>query len=173
MPLDLDSICIEPLNDLHERAGFECADKGIQNFCRNGVARANRQNTIRAFVARQEESPAVLGFYYLTTTSIEHEAVGRAVQDRFALLDKVPAVYLGMLGVHEPLMRQGLGTLLMRDAFVRVLDISNSAGVFALTLDAVDEKAAGYYERFGFQRFTEAGLEMFIPLGTIQQLGLR
>ena len=47
-----------------------------------------------------------------------------------------------------------------------------SALVWALNLDAIDEAAATYYERFDFKRFTPGGLEMYLPLGTIQQLQL-
>lgn len=110
------------------------------------------------------------GFYYLTTTTIEHDQVGRDVADRFALLNRVPAIYLGMLGVHEPFARQGVGAALMKDAFRRTLAIADLAGVWALTLDATDEQAAAYYERFDFERMAPDGLEMFLPLGTIRQL---
>lgn len=112
----------------------------------------------------------VFGFYYLTTTSWEHEQVNRAVADQFAMLDKIPAVYLGMLGVHTPADRQGIGAALLVDAFKRALTIADNAGVWALTLDATDEAAAAYYERFDFERITPGGLEMFLPIGTIRQL---
>ncbi len=168
--VDLNAVRVEPLNDLHERHDFCCQDRAIQNFCRQGIDRQNRQDIIRAFVARIEPEPAVVGFYYLTTTSWEHEDVGRSVGDRFLMLDKIPAVYLGMLGVHSSADRQGIGTVLMLDAFRRVLAIAENAGVWALTLDAVDEDAARYYERFDFERITPGGLEMFLALGTIKAL---
>lgn len=170
LEIDRNTVRVEPLNDLHQRRGFCCSDRGIQNFCRMGIDRHHRQNIIRAFVARCEPDPEVYGFYYLTTTSFEHEEVGRAVGDRFHLLDKVPAVYLGMLGVHTPADRQGIGTQLMFDAFERVLNIAANAGVWALTLDAVDEEAVTYYQRFDFERLAPNSLEMFLPLGTIAAL---
>lgn len=121
-------------------------------------------------MAIHEGGPDVFGFYYLTTTSWEHDAVGRVVADQFGFLDKIPAVYLGMLGVHTPAARQGVGTALLVDAFKRALTIAENAGVWALTLDATDEAAALYYERFDFQRITPDGLEMFIAIGTLKQL---
>lgn len=168
--VDLNALRVEPLNDLHCRRQFACSDRAIQNFCRYGVDRHQRRGVIRAFIARQEPSVSVCGFYYLTTTTIEHDQVGRDVADRFAILNRVPAIYLGMLGVHEPFARQGVGAALMKDAFRRTLAIADLAGVWALTLDATDEQAAMYYERFDFERMTPDGLEMFLPLGTIRQL---
>jgi len=152
------------------RGGFCCTDLAIQNFCRTGIDRHNRRNIIRAFVAIHEGGSDVFGFYYLTTTSWEHDAVGRAVADQFGILDKIPAVYLGMLGVHTPAARQGIGAALLVDAFKRALTIADNAGVWALTLDATDDAAASYYERFDFERLTPDSLEMFIPIGTLRQL---
>lgn len=112
----------------------------------------------------------VVGFYYLTATSWEHEQVGREVADKFLMLDKIPALYLGMLGVHTPADRQGIGTELLIDAFKRVLMIAENAGVWALTLDATDEAAVSYYERFDFERITPGGLELYLPVGTIRRV---
>lgn len=168
--VDLNSLRVEPLNDLHCRRGFRCTDRAIQNFCRFGVDRHQRRGALRAYVARQEPLHTVCGFYYLTATTIEHDQVGPEVADRFALFDRVPAIYLGMLGVHQPLAGQGIGTALMKDAFRRALEIADLAGVWALTLDATDDAAATYYERFDFERVSAASLEMFLPIGTIRQL---
>ncbi len=168
LPVDLDSVCIEPLNDLHRRDGFRCKDGGIERFCRGHIASQHRIGMIRAFVATLAGSPEVIGFYYLLTTSIEPELLGPEIGGaEFVYVHKVPAVYLGMIGVHEPLMREGIGGVLMIHAFRMVAELGKVAGVWALTLDAIDEDAAAYYERFDFRRFSPGGKEMYLPLGTL------
>lgn len=112
----------------------------------------------------------VLGYYYLTATAVEREDAARAAGGEFEQLDKIPALYLGMIGVHADHARQGLGTQLMFHAFRQVEKISNLAGVWALTLDAIDQEAATYYERFDFRRYEPGGLEMYLPIGTIRQV---
>jgi hypothetical protein len=68
-------------------------------------------------------------------------------------------------------VKRRIGTHLLLHAFERVEAISKSAGVWALTLDAVDEQAAVYYERFDFKRSSPTDeLEMYLPLGTILTL---
>lgn len=170
LEINTSEIVVVPLNDLHVRRDFRCTDRAIQNFCRSGIDRHNRRNIIRAFVAVPRDCIDVVGFYYLTTTSWEHDAVNREIADQFGFLDKIPAVYLGMLGVHTSVARQGIGTALLVDAFKRALVIADNAGVWALTLDATDETAAAYYEKFDFERITPGGLEMYIPIGTLRQL---
>jgi GNAT superfamily N-acetyltransferase len=89
--------------------------------------------------------------------------------EKFSRVDAVPAVYLGMIGVHTNHARQGIGKLLMRDAMLKVADIADLAGTYALTLDALDESLVSYYREFGFQSFMGGnGLEMFLPLLTIK-----
>jgi hypothetical protein len=49
-------------------------------------------------------------------------------------------------------------------------EIADRAGTYALTLDALNEKLVEYYKKFDFQTFKqgETGLEMFLPLKSIQ-----
>lgn len=168
MPLDLTRVRIEALNDLHERNRFRCSHRPIQNFLRGNICHAQRTNALRAFVACEEGSTTVVGYYYLTATSVEHENVGLGTAADFNQFSKIPAVYLGMIGVHTDYCRQGLGTELMFDIFRQAEEVANRVGIWALTLDAVDEAAATYYERFDFQRFKPDSLEMFLPIGTIR-----
>jgi GNAT superfamily N-acetyltransferase len=170
LPLDFGRLCIEPLNDLHCRGAFRCTDIPIQNFCRGRLVEHNRRDMMRAYVARYNDSLDVLGFYYLLNTSIEREKLGpRGGAAEFIDVDRIPAIYLGMIGVHAPLMRQGLGSELMLHAFRRVVEVSTNSGVWAMTLDAASDEAADYYERFSFKRFDPAQREMYLPLGTIKR----
>ena len=126
---------------------------------------------IRAYVARDEADQNVLGFYYLLNTSVEHAQLGPAAGAReFVGIDKIPAVYLGMIGVQIELMRQGIGTVLMADALRRTLAIAELTGVWALTLDAIDDEAVAYYHRYDFIEFSPGSREMYLPLGTIRQV---
>lgn len=124
---------------------------------------------IRAFVAVEGDDKTVLGYYYLCLTSYALGEVDDQSDRKFSRVAAVPAVYLGMIGVHTEHEKCGIGRLLMRDAFRRTLIIANNAGTYGLTLDAVDEDVAKYYEeKFDFQRFADGGLEMFLALGTIE-----
>ena len=126
---------------------------------------------VRAFVACEVNSVNVIGFYYLCLTSYELEEVDSKAAEKFERVKAVPAVYLGMIAAHTDYAKQGIGKLLMKDAIGRTLAIAENAGTYALALDALDETLVAYYEtQFGFQRFKEGGLEMFLPLTTMLQL---
>ena len=134
------------------------------------MADHNRNEMIKACVARDVDDMHVLGFYYLLNTSIEPSDLGTTAETAELIFHpKIPAVYLGMIGVHRPIMKQGLGTQLMIHLFRRVIEIAKLTGVWALSLDAVDDEAISYYERFEFRRFG-SDREMYLPLSAIKTL---
>lgn len=53
-------------------------------------------------------------------------------------------------GVDEKFKGLGLGASLLKDAIENALKISALAGARALVVDPVDDKAAAFYEHFGF-----------------------
>ena len=115
----------------------------------------------------------VIGYYYLNLTSYRIGTIDDPADDKFERVKAIPAVYLGMIGVHSDCQRIGIGKLLMRDAMFRTIQIAELAGTYGLTLDALDQTLADYYSQFGFQVFKDPnkekdGIEMFLPLKTIQ-----
>jgi ribosomal protein S18 acetylase RimI-like enzyme len=125
---------------------------------------------VRVFVACEGESLDVIGYYYLCLTSYKIGTVDDNADAKFRRVEAVPAVYLGMIGVHSDCQRIGIGKKLMRDAMLRTVQIAENAGTYALALDALDANLVTYYrDQFGFQSFKEGcGLEMYLPLKTIQ-----
>jgi GNAT superfamily N-acetyltransferase len=71
--------------------------------------------------------------------------------------------------VDQSVSGQGLGGRLLRDCFVRCLQLADQIGIHAVTVDAIDEQAAKFYEHFGFTRFLNQNDKLFIPLDTIRQ----
>jgi GNAT superfamily N-acetyltransferase len=171
LEFDLESVHIEPIAKKHKRSAFVCTNGTIQNYCRNNARQHNDDYMVRAFVACSGDSPEVLGYYYLALTSYKIGDSDNRLDDRsdvkFDRSKAVPAVYLGMIGVHTDYQGKGIGSLLMMDAIQRTAKISQHAGLYALALDAVDEAVAAYYSgKFGFKSFkgSTTGLEMFLPI---------
>ena len=56
------------------------------------------------------------------------------------------------------------------DALKRGLDASHSVASVAVFVDAKDEAAARFYERYGFKRLPSHPHRLFIPMKTVAQL---
>jgi predicted N-acetyltransferase YhbS len=80
----------------------------------------------------------------------------------------VPVVLLARLAVARGAQGRGLGGILLRDALLRSLELSESLGIYAVVVDALDDEAVSFYEKFGFLRLTDAEMRLFLPLSTIR-----
>ena len=75
---------------------------------------------------------------------------------------------LGRLAVDRQCQCKGLGELLLVDALTRARRIYAGAGGIGLFVDAIDEQAAGYYRRFGFEAAPYNPLLLFLPAAVAQ-----
>lgn len=173
---DLSNIHIEPLRSTHERGGFCCSVKVIENYCRFNIRKQHDAYQVRAYVALDGDSQNLVGFYYLCLTSItigveDGPSLDDASESKFSRVHAVPAVYLGMIASKEEYRGSGLGAVLMAHAIGTTSEIAERAGTYALTLDALNEKLVEYYKEFGFQTFKQSktGLEMFMPIQTLMR----
>ncbi|MPZ21419.1 MAG: GNAT family N-acetyltransferase [Luteitalea sp.] len=79
----------------------------------------------------------------------------------------VPTTLMGRLAVSSRHQRKGLGGRLLWDALSRSEQASRDIGSVAVIVDAKDEKAARFYDRYGFRRFAEPPLRRYIMMATI------
>jgi len=89
--------------------------------------------------------------------------------DRFPRFP-LPVARLARLAVDVRCQRQGIGELLLADALQRCLRLSEQIGMIGVIVDAKDEIARGWYERFEFERLPDAPLTLWLPTGAIARL---
>ncbi len=82
----------------------------------------------------------------------------------------VPVALLGRLGVDRRWSGQGLGSALLIDALRRVRVASDTLAVYAVVVDAKDERARAFYRRFGFIELPDSAMRLFLPMSTINDL---
>jgi GNAT superfamily N-acetyltransferase len=63
---------------------------------------------------------------------------------------------------------QGVGALLLQDAVARAY--RSEVAAMAVVVDAKDETAARFYERYGFQRFAHQPMRLFLTMSDIARL---
>jgi ribosomal protein S18 acetylase RimI-like enzyme len=80
---------------------------------------------------------------------------------------RAPGVRLGRLAVDGRDQRKGLGELLLVDALTRAQRIFQEAGGIGLFVDAIDEQAAAFYRRYGFESAPDQALLLFLPVQVI------
>ena len=83
---------------------------------------------------------------------------------------EVPVFRLGRLAVSQALQGRGLGGDLLLAAGERAIAVAREVGGVALAIDAKDDRAAGWYERFGALRLLDDPLKLVLPLDTIRSV---
>ncbi len=158
---------IERLGREHARDGFDCGKPTLDEFLRALVSQYEKRNLGRTYVAFRGDAARVLGYYTLASGSIDVERLP-ASRARKLPRHPVPVVLLARLAVDRSVHGKGLGGALLRDALSRSLVLSETLGIHAIVVDALDGAAKAFYERFGFMPLTGDARRLFLPLGTIR-----
>ena len=82
----------------------------------------------------------------------------------------LPVARLARLAVDTRYQRQGLGELLLADALQRCLRLSEEIGMIGVVVDAKDEKARGWYERYEFERLPDSPLTLWLPTAALSRI---
>ena len=110
----------------------------------------------------------IIGYYTLSATSIALVDLPREIAKKLPRYPVVPAALMGRLAVDQSLHGQRLGEYLLMDAFNRCL--RSEIASFAFVVDAKDDQAVAFYERYSFRRLTAAGRRLFLPMSEIASL---
>ena len=95
----------------------------------------------------------VVAFYSLAASSVERSRVSSRVGRNMP--DPLPAILLGQLAVDTNYQGRGFGSDLVVDAGKRALAAADLIGARAVIVQALDERARAFYERFGFRQFSD------------------
>jgi predicted N-acetyltransferase YhbS len=158
---------IERLDRDHAREGFECGKPSLNDFLHALVSQYEKRNLGRTYVALQEGDQRVLGYYTLASGAIGAAGLPAKLARKLPR-HNVPVVLLARLAVDQSVHGRGLGSVLLRDALTRSLDLSEQLGIHAAVVDALDAEAKTFYGRFGFLPLTDDEMRFFLPLSSIR-----
>jgi ribosomal protein S18 acetylase RimI-like enzyme len=159
---------IEALKKDHDRAEFDCGTNELNKYLRRTARQHLDKGMSRTFVLIDDDSPTkIFGYYTLAACEIHVEKLPRKYSKKYP--PKAPAAKLARLAVSKNNQRQGFGTLMVVNAIERILSVSENLGIIGFFVDAKNEEAKGYYERFGFIPLPENPLELFLPIATLQK----
>ncbi len=158
------NIVIEPLNSTHDRAGFHCNEKALDNYIHKQAGQDVKRRISRIFVAGLPDNPKeVLGYYSLSTLSIELSLLPEKLSRKLPR-HPIPAALIGRLAVSKIAQGCGIGKMLQADAIKRTLFLSDQIAIYAMVVDAIDNEAREFYEQYGFTRVCAGSSRLFIPL---------
>ena len=169
--MDEAPLTVEPLGPHHDRASFSCGEPSLDRYIRRQASQDARRRVARVFVAPGDAPGRIAGYYTLSAASFERDELPAEIAGRLPHYP-VPAAVIGRLAVDLRSQGSGLGEFLLLDAIRRVVRAGDTLGVYAVVVDALDERAGAFYQRYGFMPFPSRPLRLFLPLRTFERLRL-
>ncbi|WP_245309762.1 GNAT family N-acetyltransferase [Rhizobium sp. R339] len=110
----------------------------------------------------------IAGYFSLSAHSVSRQNLPPTIQA--GPYEELPFLMLGRLAVDREYQGRGLGDVLIVHAFAITRSAAGQIGILGMIVDAKDEHAAGFYQRFGFQRLSSAALRLVLPITTMDRL---
>lgn len=156
-----------PIDSSVQKDAFDCGILELNEYLKQ-YARQNHKNGIaKTFVAIPDvENRIVAGYYSVSMSQIERESLPDN-QSKGLPRYPVPAMLIGKLAVDKSMQGRGLGEELLVDALKKAVRLSTEVGIFAVRVDALNDKAKSFYLKYGFIAFQEQARSLFLPMKTI------
>jgi len=137
-----------PLNADQQLNTFNCGETSLDEWLKRRALLNQASGASRTFVV-VDESQLVMGYYALAAGAVHHQDATRSIRQNMP--DPLPVMVLARLAVDLRAQGMQLGAGLLRDAVERSLAVAQNAGVRALLVHALHERAKQFYLYFGFQ----------------------
>jgi GNAT superfamily N-acetyltransferase len=137
-----------PLDSSHRLDGFFCGETALDDWLKRRALANQASGASRTFVVADSEG-CVVGYYALAAGAVSH--LGATPSVRRKMPDPVPVMVLARLAVAVNAQGVQLGGALLQDAVQRAVAVSQQAGVRALLVHALHDRAKLFYEHYGFQ----------------------
>lgn len=146
-----DAYRIEPLAARHDRASFACGQPSLDSYLRERARREMARRVTAVFIAVPRDAPHVVaGYYTLSSMTVDASVLPVAAARKLPRYPLLPVTLLGRLAVAREHQRRGLGEHLLIDALSRSLHAGANVGSNAVVVDAIDDRARAFYERYEF-----------------------
>jgi GNAT superfamily N-acetyltransferase len=164
------NLVIAPLNKDHDRAGFQCNVDTLDHYIHKQAGQDTKRGISRIFVAEQPgNSKEILGYYSLSTLSVQLSDLPENLAKKLPR-HPIPAALIGRLAVSKHAQGNGIGKMLLIDAIHRTLSVSDQIAIYAMIVDAVNDNARSFYEKYGFTCLNDSSKRLFLPLKSFKCL---
>lgn len=154
-----------PLASVHLLDEFNCGEPSLDDWLKKRAMSNQASGASRTFVVVDQDQ-RVCGYYAMAAGAVTHQSATPSV--RRNMPDPVPVMVLARLAVDTRAQGVKLGASLLQDAVNRAVAVSYNAGVRALLVHALHERAKLFYEHYGFQASPAHPLVLMLRLGSVK-----
>lgn len=161
----------EPLSDGHQLGAFDCGEPALDDWLQRHARASHASGGARVYVTTGSDDPrTVVGYYALAAAQVEPaDATLRTAKGQPAQRP-IPVILLARLAVDRAHHGRRVGSSLLRDALLRVLQAAETIGVRALVVHAKHHRARAWYEQYGFEPSPTDPLHLVLLVKDLKKL---
>lgn len=153
----------------HSRSVFSCGNDSLDNYIRTQASQDIKKKVATVFVLIDSPNVDIIAYYTLSSYTINITNLDNAFAKGIPRYPLLPATLLGRLAVDSTYQGQGIGELILIDALKRVLDATTQIASLAVVVEAINENAIRFYQKYGFRQFKEYPLKLYLPIKSIAE----
>ena len=157
----------------HDRTAFDCGVPVLSDFLKTKARKERDLGYSAVRIMVDPRHPTVIaGYYTLSAHSIELTDLSEALRKKLPRYPLVPTILLGRLACALAVQKAGAGERMLMDALSTAEKTSGRVGPHAVVVDAIDDRAAAFYRKYGFVPIVGQDRRLFLQMATIRTLGL-
>lgn len=159
---------IELLTEKHDRSAFDCGEPSLNEYLQRFAWQNAELFLGRTYVLVAPDQAQIKGYYTISSGSVARQDLPEKRLPRYP----VPVVLLGRLAVDQNAQGQGFGEFLLLDALKRSAQLAQHLGIFAVVVDALNEPAQSFYQRYGSTETVDNPMRLYLPIKKVLQSDL-
>jgi predicted GNAT family N-acyltransferase len=162
---------IEPLDSRrHLRSDFCCGKDSLDNYICKQASQDFKRLVATVFVLINDPESNVLAYYSLSSYTVDIAVLDEDFAKRLPRYPQLPTTLLGRLAVDNKQKGKRFGELMLVDALRRAFSASAQIASLAVIAEALDEKALNFYIKYGFQKFRQNPMKLYLPMKSVEEL---
>jgi GNAT superfamily N-acetyltransferase len=165
----------EPLDPKrHDRGAFSCGNDRLDRYLRQVAVQASERFSAQTFVLVEaghasDATRPIVGFFTLALHVFRDDEMDATTAKALKVrnLGTVPAVLLGQLAVAKEWQNQRLGPRILKQALREALRGAYAVGGAMVITDPIDERAAAFYQKYGFRKLSPHSERLYLAMKTI------
>ena len=157
---------IEALRRNHKSKSFSCGEGDLDFYVQRFALTNAKKGFSKTYVAAKEGEPQIQGYYSISADSVSLQLMPEPA----GMPSKIPLILIGRLAVDSSQQGSGIGSDLLIHALRTSLGVADSLGIYAVAVEALNERARCWYLKLGFTPFTDSPLHLFLPMNQVRAL---
>ncbi len=153
----------------YDRAGFDCGTPELNGYLQRQASQDEKKNVARVFVLTEEQKH-IVGYFTLSQSSVHLHTLPDDMKKKLPRYPSMPCSLLGRLAVSVNYKGQGYGRDLLYYAMKQTVKTGQEIASIGLVVDAKDEKAKVFYEKYSFIALTNDESRLILPIKNILAL---